>query len=73
MAKAFQNTSPFQGWKQFKDDSGDEYRAEYQGCEIWDVYSKNGDSFVFEGKTQASSRARCRTIYNAWLHTAYRD
>lgn len=72
MTKAFQNTSIFQGWKQFKDDSGDEFRAEYQGSEIWQIYSKSGDSFVFEGAISASPRARCRTIYNTWLQAAYR-
>jgi len=60
-----QDTSIFQGWKQFTDRQGYTYRAEYQGCNIWHLYIESGANFVFDRIVQCPKHATCLQIYES--------
>lgn len=67
MSTAFQDISPFAGWRQFRSFGGLEFRAEYMGESAWAVFTREGDAFIRSGSAEASIDATCREIHKAWL------
>jgi len=64
--QAYKDTSPYEGWLQFFDDEGQEWQAEYKGCQNWLILKYDGDCFHSAGFATAKGNARPRTVLKAY-------
>lgn len=64
MNTQYKDTSPYDGWLQFFDESGKEWKAEYRGCKNWSIFKSDGEGFNHCGLVTAPGDACPRTILN---------
>jgi hypothetical protein len=67
--KAFQDTSIFQGVKEFKAADGNTYRAtrRFDNDNYWDFAELHGDVFIHCGICRPAGRATPRSIFAAYI------
>lgn len=66
-SKAFKDTSIFQGYVQFEDEFGVEYRAEWTGIN-WMIYVKGEEAFILRGRAPTKSK-KPKAIYESWARS----
>lgn len=69
MRTQYKDTSPYEGWLQFFDEHGQEWKAEYKGCDNWLILKDQGDCFYNVGFANAKSDACPRTVLNSYHET----
>ena len=61
--KPFKDTSIFQNVKEYADDTGRQWRAQWFGGK-WSIYLKRGSGFAFHADVCAPSSADCKKIHS---------
>ena len=67
MTKAFEDTSIFQGWTQYQDEEGVEWRRE-DFKDYYNFFKADGDTFIFHG---TEGRVRSDPNDNGFIHRLY--
>ncbi len=67
--QAFKDDSIFQGWREFNNENGLRYRAEYNGNDCWHFYTYHDDVFVFCFNIFLQANATCLDLYNKYILT----
>lgn len=63
--RPFRKKTILQGWIEFCDESGRWYRAENKGNQIWALYEKNGNAFVYCNTVSIGKKFTCRDLLEA--------
>lgn len=68
--KAWQDTSIYQGFVQYVDDSGQEWRRESSDLGIYKFYRLDGGQFVLEGRAVSRRKQAIKALHNLFLNAA---
>lgn len=69
--KDYEDISIFEGWRQFKDDTGNEWRAEIRGEGSYHLFKREGDAFSFVGAVRVTKKS-VQEILNREILEKYR-